>query len=78
MARSNYSKDEKLVILSLHHKGQQTISELATIFQVSYRTIEEWNYKYEIDGEIGLEEAHMLLKMLHIPYCFVYLSYYFV
>ncbi|WP_375199824.1 IS3 family transposase [Bacillus sp. RS11] len=57
MARSNHSKDEKLAVLRLLHKGQKTISELATIFQVSYKTIEEWNYKYEIDGEIGLEES---------------------
>lgn len=57
MARSNHSKDEKLAVLRFLHKGQKTISELATIFQVSYKTIEEWNYKYEIDGEIGLEES---------------------
>ena len=41
----------------LLHNRQQTISELATLFQGSYKTIEEWNYKYKINGEIGLEEA---------------------
>lgn len=57
MARSKYTKDEKLVILNLYYDGQYSLNELASMFNLFSQTIVDWKDKYEMNGEVALEEA---------------------
>ncbi|MBM7646857.1 transposase-like protein [Scopulibacillus daqui] len=57
MSKRSYSVDKKLEILRACETGNQTISQIASIYMVNVKTISEWKYVFSEYGIEGLKES---------------------